>query len=199
MKKIVVVMIVSLLWSLPAAAVASRLTQTIAPIDCTDTATDNGLGVTNNIACDGVVQPTVITMKAHRFMLVIRGTFNPATMHTLRVEFMGRWYVFGADSELTVFGNEWQLDLSHMSSLPPPGIYPAAVEVITVDNQLLQASGSIDVVAPPKPPASGTKLGGSDGLLTDTGENIMIFIGGSAILVGIGVGILMLARRSFKR
>lgn len=193
MKKLILLVAIAIAcMPLQVSAVGSRLTQTIEPIDCTNTNTDNGITINESIACDGVTSPTVIsrtyTMSAFR----LSGTIGGMQWRTLRVLFLGHWYVYGQDAELTVTDGVWQLAVADV----PAGTYTVTVEVVTTDNQLVRGENTI-TVAPASPPKD-TGKHHSGGKLVDTGEDVVLYAGIAAVVVLIGLVLVLLAWRRRK-
>lgn len=180
-----------------ASAAQPMLTQEIKIIDCTNTATNNGLDVTTNTDCDGVISPSVNSLITDDRTPLITGAFDAATMRQMRVLFLGRWYVLGQDGELTVSGNQWRLDLSHL--LPPlqPGAYNVTVEVITTHQQLLRSSLAVRITASTQSSndPNGNNNEHNDGTLVPTGENLFLTALFSACLIGAGVVLLVAKQR----
>ena len=179
-----IIVALSLVGVMPTSAAHSTFTQEIKPTNCTNTTINNGINVTSNTECGGVVAPSVFSFTTTDNTPIITGTFDPATMSQLRVLVLGRWYVLGQDSELMVSGNTWRLDLSHISPPLKPGAYTVTVEVITTANQLLRGTGVLKVVASTK--------GGS---LVDTGSNLYRYAVIGSVIIGGALIILILARR----
>lgn len=150
----------------PAAAAQqadSRLEQTIEPIECVYTSTEDGLGSSSSTVCSDMIAPTLdrIAIKNNR-QPVLQGTFSSAEMKKLRVWVGGAWYTYGASPYLTVDGDSWSLDLSESAVLLPVGSYTIIVELLTLDSFLLRSVYE-DVLSIPPLPATDTPIGGDMG------------------------------------
>ena len=136
------VVIVGLFFGSTAAAqqADSRLEQTIEPIECVDTRTEDGFGGSLSTACSDKVAPTLgqITISSNR-QPVLQGAVAGTEMKRLRVWVGGLWYTYGVSPYLTVVGNSWSLDLSESPVLLPAGSYTVIVEVLTTDSFLMRS------------------------------------------------------------
>ena len=104
----------------------STLSQVIRDIDCTHTTLENGNKL-NHPDCQ-IFAPKFMKLdlvdKKHPVLYgvydAVHTVTNPATgQHDLVVEFNGRTFVLGRDSELRVNGNVWTLDFSNWQNDHP--------------------------------------------------------------------------------
>lgn len=80
--------------------------------------------------------PTINTVNKNAGRPVIRGVYDLAFTKNLRIIFGARVYTLGFDNELTVQGNEWQLDLSALSPPLSAGKYELIVETEGYDGEV---------------------------------------------------------------
>lgn len=94
--------------------------------------------------------PTVNPLSQISGKPIITGTYDSDNSQSLRVTIGGRTYVLGVDSELTVDGNDWRLDLSQLSLPLTPGSYNVAVAVTTRSGHVLgdASTNEITILAP---------------------------------------------------
>ena len=104
----------------------STLSQVIRDIDCTHTTLENGNQL-NHPDCQ-IFAPKFMKLdlvdKKHPVLYgvydAVHTVTNPITgQHNLTVEFNGRTFVLGRDSELRVNGNVWTLDFSNWQNDHP--------------------------------------------------------------------------------
>lgn len=116
--------------------------------------------------------------------LVVLGLYDSsnAVADSLRVEFDGRWYRLGSDSELSVQGSSWKLTLPDAESKVAAGNYAASVEYTTLmDGAVLSANKTLTIQKVP--------------MLALTGENIktLIYVFVGIMVLGVfGMGVLRL-------
>ena len=118
---ITITLLVAMSISSPVFATAdSTLSQVIRDIDCTHTTLENGSQL-NHPDCQ-IFAPKFMKLdlvdKKHPVLYgvydAVHTVTNPITgQHDLAVEFNGRTFVLGRDSELRVNGNVWTLDFSN--------------------------------------------------------------------------------------
>ncbi|HEU0266602.1 MAG TPA: hypothetical protein VFQ70_03170 [Candidatus Saccharimonadaceae bacterium] len=174
--KIVFTAATALVMALLAACIASaapvRFKQTITPLDCTITRTSNGSGTVATSDCPPQ-NPTIETINENGGRPIIRGLYDAANAAGFRVFFADRWYVLGVDSELTVIGNVWTLDLSGLDTPLAPGDYDIVVEMTTINGVKLNDTGTATVKQiPEQPPQKPDNHGGS---LLPTGDDVIAY------------------------
>ena len=105
----------------------STFSQLIREIDCSHTVYSRAVGQMNDVECDVFAPKYDHSVIKDNGYPVIYGVYDavhtvidPVTgAHQLAIEFAGRVFVLGVDSELTVNGNAWVLDLSNWPNTHP--------------------------------------------------------------------------------
>ena len=105
----------------------STFSQLIREIDCSHTVYSKAVGQVNDVECDVFAPKYDHSVIKDNGYPVIYGVYDavhtvidPVTgAHKLAIEFAGRVFVLGVDSELTVNGNAWVLDLSNWPNTHP--------------------------------------------------------------------------------
>lgn len=64
---------------------------------------------------------------------ILQGSYDANNSLSLRVFVAGRWYVLGISPELSVHGDRWRLDLSHLDPPLLPGSYEVIAQVTSRD------------------------------------------------------------------
>lgn len=146
MKKVVYIILVATLavWSFQATAHGysidnSSLTQSVQPITCVYTITQNGSSTSTSTACDSVVAPTLESSSPRAGRPILSGAFQSADLDLLRVWVGGQWYTLGIGDELTINGEVWKLDLSGLGTPLPSGTYTIVIEQLTTTDFLLRS------------------------------------------------------------
>lgn len=152
----------------------SQLRQQIKEPSCTETNT-----------CK-MKPPTIGAIDKNNGKPLINGTYDNVIARHLRVTFNGKTYVLGVDSELTADGNVWTLDLREIAKPLASGNYQLSVEAEDGNGKTLRDVATITF--------ADDNTSKSDDKLSDTGQNIILFLAVALGLVGIG-GVLFLRQR----
>ncbi len=114
------------------------------------------------------------------------GSYDSANSQSLRVRVAGVWYKLGVDSQLTVDGDTWTLDLNDLSPPLAAGNYDVTVEITTRDGSLLTDTSTNELVILPVTIPSVITNPGAGVTLAGTGMTVwqMLALGLTALLFG---------------
>ena len=174
-----IVGIVFLLGASQAYAQDSTLEQRIRQLDCAQ----------HGVCLMDPPEITNVTINGGR--PIVSGSYDRVGTEHLRVMFAGRTYVLGVDAELTVSNGSWRLDLSGLARPLSPGTYQLVVETEDSEDTLLRDTMMVRITQ-----GNGTASGRSGGTLSDTGENIVLFVSSGILLIMAATVLLVLARRT---
>lgn len=123
---------------LASAAQSSNLTQKIKPTHC------------GQLPDCQLQPPTINNVHNSNHTFRVMGKYDHLNSQSLRLFFHGRWYVLGVDSQLSVSGDDWTLDLSEEDYLPlPPGDYDIEVSMVTLIGNTMTYTAHLRVAEPP--------------------------------------------------
>lgn len=116
----------------------------------------------------------------------VTGSYDSANSQSLRVRVAGVWYKLGVDSQLTVDGDTWTLDLTDLSPPLAAGNYDVTVEITTRDGSLLTDTSTNELVILPVTIPSVITNPGAGVTLAGTGMTVwqMLALGLTALLFG---------------
>lgn len=154
-------------WSVtPVLAQNSTFSVEITPLDCAHTTYTTAVGEVNDADC-AWFDPAISIVEPRDGRPIIRGVFDaihtkidPETgVASLWITVNGQTYVLGVDSELTVDGNAWVLDLSHAAEvLFAPGEYPISMTVVPENGDPITAYGQLVIPRKPLPEGVGAAV-----------------------------------------
>ena len=80
---------------------------------------------------------------------IITGWYDAENTVYLRVFVVDRWYVLGQDSQLTVNGNSWKLNLSQLDPVLKVGSYTVVVQAASRDGTVFASDSSSNLIISP--------------------------------------------------
>lgn len=190
-------------WTLPAGTITNLINA--GTYDVTATFTDAaGNSTTDSTSGELTVQvpPTVAPTTWVGGRPIITGIFDSTNNKQLRIQVAGVWYTLGIDSQLTVVGNTWRLDLSQLVNPLPVGKYSVTAELTTLSDSVLIDSSSNELNIIAESPVN-VIANPSNGPLANTGFNMYkLAVISMASLIAGGVMIMRRAvvrRRAYER
>jgi hypothetical protein len=141
--------------------------------------------------------PTVGEITGSTNRPIIRGTYDDINSQSLRVRVGNVTYVLGVDSQLTVDGPNWTLDLSGLESPLTPGSYDVLAEVTSRSGATFSDATSDELVVTASVVDQPNSEDGATGGLANTGMNSIIAIATTiGLLVSAALSIYYSSRSS---
>lgn len=120
----------------PVLAANSQLSQTIEPVICTGTRTDNGQQSLIDNTCNEALLPIITQVQISDRMFVISGKLEYSLLKFFRIYIFGGYFTYDTSPYLKIDGDEWELDLSSYRPMMIAGSYDIAIEYQADDNHM---------------------------------------------------------------